>query len=155
VKRTITLALVLLAAVVFAAPPIGSSMGKWAVGTLHAAAADTADLGSFLYGANWARFYWQGDTIVDTVSYYKMALQVKPFPGSAWSASIAFTDSLHMNHEATATTAQYTTDTMPGSAKFLQLVGVYPYARLIMTPTLAVAARGIKNCTLWVVRYKE
>ena len=155
-KKYITLAIVLAASLVLAAsPPIGTSQLKFPIGTLHGAAAETVDFGSALYGSDWARFVFQADTIAETVPYYKLGLQVKPFAGSAWSASIAFTDSITFNHESGTTTSQYTTDTMPGGLKWVQLVGVYPYSRLIVTPTLVVGARGMKNCTLWVHRYKR
>lgn len=155
--KHIILALVLVASLVFAtAPPTGASQGKWAIGTLHGSSACTVKLGGFLFGANQARFFFQGDTIVNTLSYYHTDVQFQPFAGSAWSASVALvSDSITLNHEATATTAQYSTDTLPTGTVWRQNYGTYSYARLIFTPTVLAAVQGIKNCTLWVVRYKE
>jgi len=157
--KYITIALVLAASLVFAtAPPIGASQGKFAVGALHATAACTINLGGFLFGADNARFFWQGDTLKDTVSYYFAAVQVQPFIGSAWSASIgmgAANDSMTMNHESGTTTSQYSTDTTATGGKLFSRIGMMPYSRVILTPSAGVATQGVKNCTLWVTRFKH
>jgi len=157
--KNLTLALLVITTIAFAtAPPLGCTQGKFNVGALHAAAACTINLGGFLFGAENARFFWQGDTLKDTAAYYFAAVQIQPFAGSAWSASIgmgAANDSFTMNHESGTTTAQYNTDTTATGGKFLSRIGTAPYSRVILTPSAGVATQGVKNCTLWITRWKQ
>ena len=120
---------------------------------LHGGSADTTDLGTYLFGASFARFTFHGDTIVDTVSYYQADFQFKPVKGcTCWSASVALgADSITMNSEGTTTMV---TDTiaMGGVNTFYQRYGSMQYARVILTPTVLVAKQGLKNCTLYVTK---
>lgn len=126
---------------------------KKAIGTLHGSAACTVNLVGFLYGASAARFTFRGDTIVDTVSYYDVDVQVGPNVGTGWSSSIALvSDSITLNSEGTT---KFVSDTLAATTKFITLVGMWPRSRVILTPTVLAAKQGIKNCTLWVTVYKQ
>jgi len=124
-------------------------------GVFHGSTACTTSLGTFLYGADFARFTFRGDTIVDTVSYYDVDFQFKPISQGSWGSSIALgADSITMNSEG-ATKAVTDTLALGGMFTFGQRFGSFQLARVILTPTVLAAKQGLKNCTLFVTKWKQ
>ena len=156
--KTLILALVLLS--------VATSYGwieqkKFAVvpnltgGVFHGSTACTVNLGTYLYGAKFARFTLRGDTIVDTVSYYDVDFQFKPLAQGTYGSSVALgADSITLNSEGT-TKAVTDTLAMGGVNTFMNRYGTMQYSRLIMTPTVLTAKQGLKNCSLFVTKWVE
>ena len=156
-KKLITISLLLLVVVGYA----WVDSKKFALvpnltgGVFHGSTACTTNLGTFLYGAKFARFTLRGDTIVDTVSYYQVDFQFKPLAQGTYGSSVALgADSVTLNSEGT-TKAVTDTIAMGGINTFMQRYGSMQYSRIILTPTVLAAVQGLKNCTLFVTKWVE